>query len=82
MAFSQETIDQAWRQAGGKCECSLRNCGHTGRCNKVLDPQNSTAGKKWHAHHVVSQEAGGSDGLSNCLILCVDCHENTRSYGG
>jgi len=46
MAFSQETIDQAWHHyAGGKCECTLKNCGHTGRCNKVLDPQNSTPGK-------------------------------------
>lgn len=81
MTFSQKTISQAWRRAGGKCECTLKNCGHTGRCNKVLDPQNSTLGKKWHAHHVISQEAGGSDEPSNCLILCTNCHENTGSYG-
>jgi len=39
MAFSQETIDQAWRRAGGKCECTLKNCGHTGKRNKycILD---------------------------------------------
>lgn len=82
MAFSQEIINQAWHRAGGKCECMLKNCGHSSRCNKVLDPKNSIPEKKWHAHHVVSQEADGHDGLSNCQILCIACHENTRSYGG
>ena len=82
MAFSQETIVQASRRAMGKCGCSLKNCGHSGRCNKALDPKNSAPGRKWHAHHTVSQEARGSDGLSNCQILCIDCHKNTGSYGG
>ena len=82
MAFSKETINQAWHRAGGKCECALKKCNHIGRCNKVLYSQNFTLGKKWHAHNVVSQDAGGSDGLSNCLILCISCHENTGSYGG
>lgn len=81
MAFSQETLNQAWHRAGGRCECVLEKCGHAGRCNKELDPQNATSGKKWHAHHIVSQDAGGSDEPSNCQILCVECHENTRSYG-
>jgi len=81
MAFSQETINQAWRRAEGRCECTLKNCGHAGRCNKELDPQNKIEGKKWHTHHIVSQDAGGSDTLNNCQILCVSCHENTGSYG-
>jgi hypothetical protein len=77
MAFSQEVKDQAWRRAGGKCECTRETCPeHTGRCNAAL-----TAGK-WHAHHIVSEDADGPDTLSNCEALCVPCHENTVSYGG
>ena len=72
MAFSQETLNAAWRSAGGKCE----------RCNKELDPENKKSGMKWHAHHRTSVDAGGSDGVSNCEILCVPCHEKTYSYGG
>ena len=73
MAFSQETIDAAWRRAGGKCE--------NPNCRKALDPQNDKVNMKWHAHHIQSQKSGGSDSLANCKILCVPCHENTRSYG-
>lgn len=36
----------------------------------------------WEAHHKVSVVAGGSDTLSNCEILCMDCHKKTGSYGG
>jgi hypothetical protein len=82
MAFPQAVIDAAWKRAGGKCECTLNTCPyHTGRHNKALDPQNRTEGMKWHAHHILSQNAGGSDGLQNCLILCIPCHEYTKSYG-
>jgi 5-methylcytosine-specific restriction endonuclease McrA len=31
----------------------------------------------WEAHHIVSQEAGGESTLSNCEILCWDCHSRT-----
>lgn len=83
MAFSQETIDQAWDRAGGRCEC-IRQCPqHPGRrCGRILDPNNQKPGQEWHAHHRISEDADGSDSLSNCEILCVGCHENTESYGG
>ena len=76
MAFSQETKTAAWRRAGGKCECTRKNCPkHTGRCNTAL------AARKWHAHHITAEASGGSDALSNCEALCIPCHENTGSYG-
>ncbi len=82
MAFSKDVINAAWKRADGRCECTLNTCpDHVGRCNKPLDPQNKTEGQKWHAHHIVSQQANGSDGLRNCAILCIPCHERTRSYG-
>jgi len=76
MAFPQSVIDDAWRRAGGKCECTRSSCGHTGRCNKALTAHN------WHAHHKTAVEKGGSDTLSNCEALCISCHKNTQSYGG
>lgn len=82
MAFSQDVINAAWKRAGGKCECRRTTCPHhNSRCDRSLDPQNKAEGKKWHAHHIVSVSAGGSDGLQNCQILCIPCHKETRSYG-
>lgn len=76
MAFAQETKDQAYNRAGGKCECRRQVClHHSGRCNAELSGW-------WHAHHITSQSAGGSDELSNCEAVCVTCHKNTESYGG
>lgn len=77
MPFSKEVTDAAWRRAGGKCECT-RDCRlHKGRrCSAPLTAQ------KWHAHHVLSESAGGASTLANCEALCIPCHENTRSYGG
>lgn len=71
MAFSEETVRQAWSRAKGKCE----------RCDRSL--LSSSRGKEseygWEAHHINSN---GPDSLSNCEILCQECHKNTRSYGG
>lgn len=74
MAFTQAIKDQAYRRAGGRCECTMRHCGHSGRCNKSL-------ANGWEAHHAHSVAAGGHDGLSNCVAMCVSCHRNTHTYG-
>lgn len=76
MAFPQSVIEQAWKRAGGKCECTRISCGHIGRCSEPLTANN------WHAHHRTAVASGGGDTLSNCEALCVRCHENTGSYGG
>ena len=78
MAFSTETKQAAFRRAGGQCECRRLACTvhSTLRCTTKL-----TSGG-WHAHHVTSVAAGGSDSLSNCEALCIPCHEQTQSYGG
>jgi len=68
MAFSDETKRLAFNRAGGRCE--NENCGR----------QLSWLGN-WHAHHKHAVAAGGPDTLSNCQILCIPCHENTRTYG-
>lgn len=73
MGFSKDIIDQAWDHAGGKCES----------CGKQLVYDNHEEGKRgaWEAHHKKAQKDGGDDTLSNCKILCLDCHKKTDSYG-
>jgi len=83
MAFSESVKDEAFKRSGGRCECNRQHTGindaphHGGRCSKTF-----TRHGNWHAHHKVSLKAGGSDTLSNCEVLCIKCHELTKSYGG
>lgn len=63
--------DDVYQRAGGKCECTMRTCGHSGRCNATLRGE-------WHVHHLT---AGGPDVLSKVLGLCKECHKETPSYG-
>ncbi|RKY39224.1 MAG: hypothetical protein DRP72_00355 [Candidatus Omnitrophota bacterium] len=78
MAFSDEVVRQAWIRAGGKCECKRTTHNHYyGRCNKdlVWENRGREEGRgAWEAHHISST---GGDTLSNCEILCWDCHRQT-----
>lgn len=73
MAFSELVIEKAWNRAEGRCE----------KCNKKLARDNHSEGEwgAWEAHHIKAQKDGGDDSLSNCRILCLDCHKSTNSYG-
>jgi len=81
MAFSQEVIDKAWKNCGGKCECVRTTHAHVGKHDKVLTKsergREATGVGKWEAHHKVSVASGGEDIASNCEILCWDCHSKT-----
>lgn len=82
MAFSNSVVNDAWERSGGKCECKRTSHPHgQKRCNKSLSKASRglDTSMGWEAHHIV---AGGADTLSNCEILCQDCHKRTRSYGG
>ncbi len=82
MAFSTETIDSAWRKAGGKCKCRRKTHKHSyGVCNKTLVRKNRGREGRgaWESHHISTT---GGDGLANCEILCHSCHVGTRSFGG
>jgi len=70
MAFSIETVKKAFARARKKCES----------CRKPL--MWTKRRSQWHAHHKTSIDAGGTDYLSNCKILCISCHRKTYSYGG
>lgn len=73
MAISEETRKALYRRAGGRCECEMSVCDHTGRrCGRGLSPG------YWDAHHRV---ASRPDTLSNLIAMCATCHKNTRTYG-
>lgn len=78
MAFSEETVEEAWKRAGGRCECRRTTHNHSYvRCNKELVWENrgrETGRGAWEAHH---RSSIGGDSLSNCEILCWDCHKAT-----
>lgn len=70
MAFSKDDVEQAFKKANGRCEI----------CGKQLVFKNRGRGSgrgEWEAHHKHHKKSGGSDTLSNCKILCVDCHIKT-----
>lgn len=74
MAFSQEVKDQAYVRAGGRCEKCNRQCRRVQSGNIYNYPDSEF-------HHIRSVQAGGADTISNCMHLCIDCHERTYSYG-
>ena len=63
--------DDVYKRAGGRCECTMKSCGHTGRCTAMLRGE-------WEVHRLT---AGGEYVLSNVIGMCQECHRNTPSYG-
>jgi len=72
MAVSEQTRKDLYARAGRRCECTMKVCGHSGRCARGLTPG------YWDAHH---RTAGGADTLGNLIAMCATCHKNTRTYG-
>ena len=70
--FSNEIIEEAWSRTNGCCE----------RCGTHLVKKNRGRGCGsrgcWEAHH---KNRSKSSCLSNCEILCVNCHIDTKSFG-
>jgi len=82
MAFSDDTIIQAWVRAGGRCECQRNTHDHTlERCPRRLNIANRGRQGEgaWVAHHVIASDG---DRLSNCELLCWPCHAKTQKLGG
>lgn len=77
MGFTDDVVLQAWKRAGGYCECRRDTHDHNyRRCNKQLVWENRGREGQgaWEAHHINSN---GPDILSNCEILCWECHIKT-----
>jgi len=77
MAFPEVVKTQAFARSGGRCECKRQaHPDHpSGACAKLLSRLTA------EYHHITAQSVGGSDGLSNCEVLCHPCHALTPSYG-
>lgn len=81
--FSEELVNAAWIRSKGLCECmDLARCRHVTvphwRQLSWADRGKDSSLKGWEAHHV---DPSGEPELSNCRILCIECHKNTPSYG-
>ena len=75
MPFPESVVEAAWKRANGKCECRRSTHGHSIPHSKQLVKENRGRDGRgaWETHH----KSGDSDTLSNCEILCWDCHKQT-----
>ncbi len=67
MAFRNDVF----QRAGGKCECTMKSCGHIGRCSAMLRGE-------LEIHRIIAGEAYN---LSNVVAMCPTCHRYTPTYG-
>ena len=67
MTFSEDVIDKAWQRQEGRCAA----------CDRLMVRQNrnkrGTRGA-WQAHHRKPLKDGGTNYLSNCVLLHIKCH--------
>jgi len=80
--FPETVVWAAFHRSGGQCECTTPFCsGHMavsfGRCVQTFSfAQRATSdGTGWQAHHRIPVVDGGEGTLTNCQILCVNCHQ-------
>ena len=81
--FPDTVVQQAWKRAGGKCECERVSCHNH---SSIPHGKQLTWGARgndnhyggWEAHH---KNSSGPAIVSNCEILCIPCHKNTGTYG-
>jgi len=76
--FPDSVVNAAWERAGGKCECTrATHSNHYGRNRGkelVWENRGREGRGKWETHHKVRDVP---DTLSNCEILCWECHSQT-----
>jgi hypothetical protein len=75
VAFSEETLREAWRLARGRCECQRDGHGHGERCDRQLvwGRLGFIGEGGWQAH-----SWNGEDDPANCEILCMACYTATH----
>jgi hypothetical protein len=78
MAFSSETVWQAWLRSKGRCECTNPTHGHSRTCSRQLrweDRGLPEGWNAWQAAHRTSANMGGDNSLDNCEVLCWKCYK-------
>ena len=95
MPFPEPVKDEAFRRCIGRCECK-HGAGHNhggGRAHSrrawpysevddraaCVTPLLTRASAEFH--HITAECVGGPETVSNCEVLCHDCHVGTASYG-
>ena len=82
MEFSGSVIAQAWKRAGGRCECSQNGHRHGGRCNRPLSryAEGMHRNTGWEVNHITATTSGAIDPVNNCEILCLSCCEEAGRF--
>jgi hypothetical protein len=76
MGFNDRVLREAWRRAGGRCECTRTTHDHYGRCNEPLIWKNrDKAGRGGWLER--SKSGHYEDAVKDCQILCLDCYTLT-----
>lgn len=73
MAFSEEVKEEAFKRAGGRCECTRGMCAthYLSRCPSSLSMASANFNRKKQT------VLGDADSLSNCEVLCTYCFANS-----
>ena len=76
MAFSDRVLREAWRRAGGRCECPRTTHDHYGKCNQTLVWRNRNRDGLggWQEH---SKSGQYEDSVKDCQLLCWGCYTLT-----
>ena len=74
MAFTKNTVLQAWERADGRCECMRNGHNHQGFCdsNLIFEEQGKQTSTGWQVFHI---GATFDDSLYNCEIICWECQK-------
>lgn len=76
--FAKETVMRAWLRAASRCECKRMTHGHSGRCNRLLVWGNRGR-DGWGGWEAGFKDNRSDTALSNCEILCWQCHSHRFS---
>ena len=78
--FPDSVVEKAWERSGGRCECTRKSHPIHSKYNRctvyVIKSSRGNRNSKygWETHHINSN---GESILSNCEILCSECHKLT-----
>lgn len=65
--FNKRTMREAFERSEGCCEGLLAS---GERCNANLKH------KPYHFDHIIPDAIGGDNSLTNCAVLCIECHKD------